>query len=150
RRAVSYRGAPRRFCRAQAAPQAESRHVIRMGPCPRHHRSGAILSLGNDALELSVFEWMIFRTYGQTLFGWVHGRPFRNRPGYKNAIDRQSAVVVKMTGSVFLNDEDTSPAVCSHPPCRLGGFGEFSFPAIIFEWHSRYSSSHLIRVGLLE
>ena len=66
---------------------------------PDHHRPGAALAVGDHALEVGVFEWMLLGAYGQMFLGRVHGRTFGHRPGYQNPIDRQSEVIVQPTGA---------------------------------------------------
>ena len=47
---------------------------------PYHHRTAAVLSLGDDAFEIFVFHWVIFDFDGEMFFAALPGKSFRQRP----------------------------------------------------------------------
>ena len=71
---------------------------------PNHNRSAAILALGNDALEIAVFEGMILDLHGQTLDGGIERGPFGHGPREQHAIPLQAKIVMQVRGLVLLND----------------------------------------------
>ncbi len=61
---------------------------------PYDHIAGAIIALRYFALELGVFEWMIFSLNCQSLITWIHRRAFGHGPGFHHAIYFQAEIVV--------------------------------------------------------
>ena len=52
--------------------------------------------------------WTLERLYDgdrEMLVGWIHRRPFRNRPRAQDAFHLESKIVVEAAGGVFLDDE---------------------------------------------
>src|ERR1700730_19213684 len=84
---------------------------------------------------------MVLGSYRQTFVGGVHGRTFRHGPGYQNSIDRQTEIIVQVTGSVFLNDKDLPRVASARSACRLRRFSKLSLVAIIFERHRDRAST---------
>ena len=103
---------------------------------PNHHRSRAVLTFGNHALEISVLKRVILRPDGQPPFGRVHGRTFGHCPRRQNALDRQAKVIVQTTGVMLLNDKDAPAPATPEAPIGLRRLSEPPLPAVLFEWHS--------------
>jgi len=61
---------------------------------PQHHAAAAVIALGNHALELAVFERMVFHHHRQALLVGIEGRTLGNRPGLQRAADFQPEIVM--------------------------------------------------------
>ncbi len=72
---------------------------------PKLHRAAAVFTLGDGALEISVFERMIFHFDCQALVGRIDGGSARDRPGFEDAVEFEPEVVVETAGGVLLDDE---------------------------------------------
>src|SRR5207249_3688712 len=70
---------------------------------PQHHRAPAVLSLGNDTLELRIVDGVIFNFHRQMFFTLLPGKPFRHRPGFQNSFHLQPEIVMQAAGIVLLN-----------------------------------------------
>jgi hypothetical protein len=103
---------------------------------PDHHRSGAVLALGNHPLEIGVLDRMVLRPYGEPLVRRIHRRPFGDCPGYQDTVDRQPKIIMQSTRVVFLHDKDTAAVPAPNTPHRLGRLTKLPLAAVFFEWHS--------------
>jgi hypothetical protein len=103
---------------------------------PDHHRSRAILALGNHPLEIGVLDRMVLRPYGEPLVRRTHGRPFGYCPRYQNAVDRQPKIIMQSTRVMFLHDKETAAVPAPNTPRRLGRLTKLPLPAVFFERHS--------------
>ena len=70
---------------------------------PQQHLAGAILLLGDDALELAVLERMILRLHRQALVRGIEARSFRHRPALQHAFELEPKVVVQARRIVALD-----------------------------------------------
>ena len=86
---------------------------------PQHHGTAAVLPRGNDALEASVLDRMIFDLHGQALVAGDVARPLRDCPALQDAIPAQPKVVVQMRGRMLLNAEGKSLRSCFWRKLRL-------------------------------
>src|SRR5437870_3908736 len=92
---------------------------------PNHHGSPAIVSFRNDSLKSFVFDRVIFDFDGEMFLALLPGKTFWNRPGFENALQLQSKIVMQSAGVVFLNHEPASAADLFRQrlaPFRLGRF----------------------------
>ena len=72
---------------------------------PDHHRARAVVAGRDGALEVRVFERVIFDVHGEPRFLRLRRRSFRHRPRTQHALHLQPPVVVQVTRLVLLNDE---------------------------------------------
>jgi hypothetical protein len=72
---------------------------------PDDHFARAIISLGDLALELRVFERMVFGLNSEPFIPGIHRRAFWHGPGFHHAIYFQAKIVMKAARVVFLNDK---------------------------------------------
>ena len=101
---------------------------------PYHHRTRAIVPLGNHTFKVRVFQWMVLGHGGKAFAGWVHTGSLGHGPGHQHTINFQSEVVVQPRGVMLLNHKAAafaSPDTTS----RLGSLTKLPFSAIFFECH---------------
>ena len=67
--------------------------------------TGAVVALGNDALEVGVLHRMVLDHHGEALFRDVGGRALGNGPAHECAAPLESEVVVEPGRRVFLDHE---------------------------------------------
>jgi hypothetical protein len=83
--------------------------AAKLGPpaalVPDHDGAAAVLAFGDDALESTVFEGMIFDFYGEAALGRVIAGALGAGPGFEDAIPAEAEVVVEVGGCVLLDDE---------------------------------------------
>src|SRR5689334_19884855 len=90
---------------------------------PDHHGAAAVLALGNDALELVVFDRMIFDVDGEALVARHEARTARHRPAHHHTVEFQPEIVMQPGRIVFLDDV-AEALLASRGATRLGGFAE--------------------------
>src|SRR4051812_26397462 len=87
----------RGLCRvAISGPKAE---------VPEHDGAAAILALRDGALEVPVIERVILGLDGKALVAGVKRRALGQGPGFKDAIDLKTQVIVKPCRGVLLDDK---------------------------------------------
>ena len=92
-----------------------------MPAVPQEHGAGAVLLGRNDALEVTVFERVILDVHREPLVRRVEARSLRDGPTQQDAVQLESEVVVKVRGSVLLDDEDRlARATPAYATRRLG------------------------------
>ena len=96
---------------------------------PDHHRAAAILALGDDALELVVFDRMIFDVDGEPLVAGHEARPARHRPAHHHAIEFKPQIVMQPRGVVLLDDVAAllAAGLPASLAARLGSLAEVAF-----------------------
>ena len=83
-----------------------------VGPdVPHHHGPAAILALRNRALEIEIFEGMIFSSHRQPLLSKRVRWTLRHCPRLQDAVHLQAEVVMQVAGCVLLDDETPPPAL---------------------------------------
>jgi hypothetical protein len=75
---------------------------------PKHDAAAAVLALGDVALEISVFERVIFDVDGQDLGERFERGAFGDGPGFQRAVDLKTEIVVQARGVVALHAEKIS------------------------------------------
>ena len=81
---------------------------------PDAHRAGAVLALGDLALELEVLERVVLGVHGEAVVLGRLGQAVGDREGDEDAVALQAQVPVQARGVVLLDDE--APAVARPPP----------------------------------
>ncbi|MNV22051.1 hypothetical protein D3C71_1130080 [compost metagenome] len=76
---------------------------------PEHHRTTAILALGNGAFEITIVERVILDLDGQPLVAGIEGWSSGHRPGFEYPIELEAKIVMQPSGVVLLDHEP--PAV---------------------------------------
>ena len=71
---------------------------------PHLDRAAAILAHGNDALEVTVVERVVFHFDGQALVGRIEGRSLGDRPGLEDSVGLEPQIVMKASGVMLLDD----------------------------------------------
>src|SRR5262249_11662042 len=111
--------------------------------------AGAILSVGDAALEVSVLEWVVLGLDRESLLRRVVARALRAGPAREDAVDLEPQVVVEPGRIVLVHHEPKSAGGCGGdaPRCGLGGDGEVAFLAVLLEgiWTAGHRSSALAR-----
>jgi hypothetical protein len=69
------------------------------------HRSAAVFTGRNGALEITVIERMILYFNGQPFVGRIVGRPSSDRPRLEDSVEFEPQVVVQAARGMFLDDE---------------------------------------------
>jgi hypothetical protein len=72
---------------------------------PQHHCAAAILAFRDCAFEITVIKRVILDFDGKTLVSGIERRSFRHRPGFEDAVDFQTEIVMQARGYVLLNDK---------------------------------------------
>ncbi len=101
---------------------------------PEHDRAGAVIALGDDALEVAVAEGVILGPYRQPLLRRIEARPLRHRPAEERALPFEAEVIVQPGGVVLLHDE--AQPFAARLRAAGAGFGravEIAHPAILVE-----------------
>src|SRR5271167_3187658 len=75
---------------------------------PHDYLAGAIVALGNDALEISVLDRMVLDHHGEPLVGGIERRSLRHRPRAQHALHLETEVVMEPGGRVLLHDKHSS------------------------------------------
>ncbi len=77
---------------------------------PHDHRPGAVVPLGDHALEVRVLDRVVLHVDREALHRRVEGGPLRHRPGEQHVAPLEAEVVVESPGGVLLDDEEARPA----------------------------------------
>src|SRR5690349_9130677 len=93
---------------------------------PHDHLAGAVLALGDHALEVAVGERVVFGRHGEPLLARVERRPLRYRPRLEHAVGLEPEVVVQARRRVLLDHEArlAAPSPAPAASVRLRGLGE--------------------------
>lgn len=90
---------------------------------PQHDGTAAVLAFGDCPLEIAIVQGMVLDFDCQTLVVRVERRPARDRPGFENAVEFQSKVVMQSRGIVLLGQDRlyvplTRPPAVRRSPAR--------------------------------
>src|SRR5262249_10894366 len=96
--------------------------------------ASAVLSFGDAALELQVFDRVIFGHHRQPLHTRVERRTFRRGPRLEHAAHFESEIEMQPRSVVLLHYETESPTA-SDPPFRLRRLLEVPFAVISLKPH---------------
>src|ERR1039458_3089811 len=124
-----------RFCAGRILPIHRNRR--KRLPCahiPHDHGSGAVVVLGNVALEIEIRNGMILHVHRQPLVRRIERRPLRHRPRFQHAFHLQAEVVVQPRRIVHLHDKPI-PRLRRHFRRRLRRLLKPSFPLIFLKRH---------------
>src|SRR5208337_4610144 len=72
---------------------------------PDHDRAPAIFALGNDPFEIAVIDRVILNLNGEALLTRIEAWAFCDCPAFIDAAEFQPEIVMKLPGSVLLDDE---------------------------------------------
>ena len=72
---------------------------------PNHDCATAVLSFGNDALEVRVVDWMVFYLYGEMFLSLGPRQALRHRPRFQDTLHFQPEIVMQAAGIMFLDNE---------------------------------------------
>src|SRR5262245_23556068 len=97
---------------------------------PHHDGAAAILAFGDDALEIAVFERMVFDVDGEALLAGDEARSFRHRPALEHAVELEAEVVVQAAGGMLLDDIGVAGLALALLSGRLRRFREVTLRAI--------------------
>ncbi|MNF90082.1 hypothetical protein D3C76_791920 [compost metagenome] len=90
-------------------PLGVGRHRIVQGnpdaPVPDDHLAGAVMSLGNAALERGVRQRMVFDMHRQTLDRRIQRRAFGHGPALERTFELQAKIIMQVRGVMLLNAE---------------------------------------------
>src|ERR1700733_8488670 len=102
---------------------------------PDDDRAATILALGDRALEIGIFQRMIFDRDGEALLPRVQAWAAGHSPALEDPVQREAEVVVQSGRIVFLDDENIA---VRNRRCafRFGGRGEIALFPISFQRHS--------------
>ena len=103
---------------------------------PYDDRAAAVFALGDRALEIGVFQRMVFDSDGKALFARNEARATCYRPALQHAVESQPEIVVQPGRVMLLHDKEIALRD------RRGALGlrrrrEIALPAIGFERHSQ-------------
>ena len=73
---------------------------------PHDDGAGAVVAVGDDALEVGVLDRVVLDVHGQALFLRAQRRPLGHRPALQHAVHLEAQVVVQPAGGVLLDDEE--------------------------------------------
>ncbi len=110
-------------------------------PVPDLHRAGAVLALGDLALEGRVLHGVILDVDGERALPGLGRNAFRHRPARERAVPLEAEVVVEAPGVVALDDEDRLAPLA--PGLRGEGLrrlARIALPAVLAQAHGRSSS----------
>ena len=91
---------------------------------PEHDRTAAVLSLGNQTLEVRVLDGMVLDHDGQALVAGIVGGSLGHGPAQEDPLPLQAKVVVHPRGDVILDYEFEGPA-------PLGAAAPRGFPGAV-------------------
>ena len=74
-------------------------------PIPQHHGAAAILSLWDRTLKALVFDWMVFRTNGETLVCGIKARASGHGPTLQDPIELEPQIKMQSSRIVLLHDK---------------------------------------------
>ena len=117
---------------------------------PDDHRTGAVLALGDDALERGVVERVVLDMDGQPLLRRVEARPARHRPAPQHAVMLQPEIVVQPRRIVLLDDEDAAGRLRRRAAllaARLAGGAEIALGVILLEAGHGLRRLAMLRLG---
>ena len=93
-----------------------------VGPAvPEHDRARAVVALGDDPLELPVFDRVVLDEHRQTLVGGIQRWSLRDRPRAQDPFHLQAEVPVHLPGVMLLHDESRARPDNAGRALRLGG-----------------------------
>ena len=75
-------------------------------PVPDDDGAGAVVALGDHALEVAVLDGVVLDLHREALLGGVERRPLRDGPRPEDAAPLEAQVVVEAGGGVLLDDEE--------------------------------------------
>src|SRR5262249_37051304 len=76
---------------------------------PQKDGAAAVLSFGDDALEIAVVEGVILDMHRQPFVPRIEARSFRDRPAFEDAFELESKIVMEPRSAVLLHDERPMP-----------------------------------------
>src|ERR1700677_4949833 len=72
---------------------------------PNHYGAAAILPFWNRPFKASIFDWMIFHLYCQSLVSRKITRSLGNRPAFQHAMPAQPEVIMQPTRRMLLHNK---------------------------------------------
>ena len=110
-------------------PERRPRSIV-----PHDDRAAAVFAFGDRALEIGIFQRMVFDRDGEALLAWVQARTAGHRPALENPVQREPEVVMQSRRVMLLHDKNI--AVRNRRGAfGFGGRGEIALFPIGFERH---------------
>ena len=103
---------------------------------PDVHPAGAVVSGRDGALEVQVFQGVVFGVHGQAFDGRIQAGSARDGPGFQHSVVLQAQVVVQAPGVVALDGEAGELAAGDFfLTAGFGGLIEVALALVILEGH---------------
>src|SRR5579872_382005 len=102
---------------------------------PHDDRAAAVFAFGDRALEIAVFQRVVFDRDGETLFARNEARAAGHRPALQHAVESEPEIVVQSGRVMLLHDKDIAVRE-GRRALGLGGRREVALSSIGFERHS--------------
>ena len=88
-------------------------------PCalvPHDDRAAAIFALGDRALEIGIFQRVVFDRDGEALLARDQARAAGHRPALEHAVQREAEIVVQPGRVMLLHDKDIAAPRAARAP----------------------------------
>ena len=79
--------------------------AVPVSAVPNHDGTSAVLALRNGAFEVAVIQWMVLDLDCEPLVMRIEGRTLGDGPGFEDAVQFQSQVIVQVRCRMLLNHE---------------------------------------------
>ena len=89
---------------------------------------GAVLALGDLAVEVQVLQRVVLGVHGQAVLAGRVGQEVRHRPRHEHAVALEAQIPVQARGGVLLDDE--AALLASSAPSAPIGSGVFAAPRL--------------------
>src|ERR1019366_7305539 len=123
---------------------------VERAPVPQHHAAPAVIAGRNIAFEIAVLQGVVFHVRREHLHRGVKRRPLGYGPGFQDAIDLQTKIVVQARGIVPLHTKIRfgPRRALAGGGRRFGRFLEAAFRGVLVERHNPLASFHLHLIRL--
>src|ERR1700733_3837956 len=105
-------------------PKRRPRSIV-----PNDDRAAAVFAFGDRALEIGIFQRMVFDRDGKALLAWGQARTASHRPAFEDTVQREAEVVVQSGRVMLLHDKNIA---VRNGRCAFGfgGRGEIALSPI--------------------
>src|SRR6185437_3928144 len=105
--------------------------TVPVSAIPDHDGTSAVLALWNGAFEVAVIQWMILDLDGEPLVMRIEGRSLGDSPGFEDAIQFQSQIIVQVQCRMLLNHESEAlRRLDLSTSAGFGRLGEIAFGSL--------------------
>ena len=84
--------------------------AVPIAAIPNHDGAAAVLALRNGAFEVAVIQRMVFDLDREPLVVGIEGRALGDGPGFEDAVQFESQVVMQMRCRMLLNRRSGGPS----------------------------------------